>query len=132
MIRTFLIEDNHADVKLIRRALTLLKSEPYELVNYGDGEEAYTAIMAQPPDLIILDLNIPKVDGKELLKAIRANPATAVIPVIILTTSNYDGDIQTAYALGANAYVVKPIQYREFMQAILSLGNFWLNHVRLK
>lgn len=130
--RTFLIEDNVADVKLIQRALQSALCLKCTIEVFSDGESALAAIIKSPPDLIILDLNLPRLDGKELLRLLKSQDSTAHIPIIVLTTSNNEDDVRYVYATGANAYVVKPLKYKDFMSAVLSLGIFWFNHTRLK
>ncbi|MDO4263051.1 MAG: response regulator [Deinococcus sp.] len=79
----------------------------------------------QLPDVVLLDLNMPQIDGLSVLKAIRQNPATTTLPVVILSTSRERADVQRAYALGANAYVVKPLDYDHFHRTISSVLDFW-------
>lgn len=81
---------------------------------------------ADLPQLILLDLKLPKIDGLEVLKQIRSNPRTKLVPVVILTTSKEDSDLLSGYELGANSYVRKPVDFFEFAEAVKSLGTYWL------
>ena len=88
----------------------------------GDGHGGQDS-----PALVLLDLNMPKVNGLEVLRRIRADPRTRLIPVVVLTSSELDEDIRQAYDLGANGYVLKPVKLSEFNEAILAVGAFWLS-----
>lgn len=85
----------------------------------------------QRPSLLILDLNIPLVDGFEILRKLKADEHLRVIPVIVITTSEVEADVQQAYQLGANAFITKPDRYTDFQQTVASLSQFWLQTVRL-
>jgi len=130
-----LVEDNPSDEKL-----TLLAFKNCGVTNdvfvvrdgaaaldylFAEGEYADLAGTA-PPTVILLDLNLPKIDGLEVLRRIRADARTRLLPVIILTSSREDEDVLRGYALGANAYVRKPVEFSEFIQAARTLGLFWL------
>ena len=122
-----LIEDNPDDVALTLRALkknTILN----EVTVAADGAEALELLGAQGPlpGLILLDLKLPKVDGLEVLRRIRASDRTEIIPVVVLTGSELDEDIIASYRNGANAYVRKPVKFSDFVEAISTLGVFWL------
>jgi two-component system response regulator len=123
-----LVEDNLDDVALTRRALR--KSNiTNELVVVGDGEEALRQILpgdARLPLLVLLDINLPKVNGLDVLRAIRADDRTRCLPVVVLTTSSEERDIVESYQLGANSYVRKPIVFDDFLEAIRILGLYWL------
>jgi two-component system response regulator len=130
-----LVEDNSSDEKLT--ALALRKCEvPNEVVVVRDGAEALDYLFGSGahagrdtsalPALVLLDLNLPKINGLEVLRRIRANETTAALPVVILTSSKQDEDITQGYASGANAYVRKPVDYAEFVAAAQTLGVFWL------
>jgi two-component system, response regulator len=105
-------------------------------LHIDDGEEALEFIFSDgkykerktlpPPKLILLDLKLPKVDGLQILKAIKADPATKAIPVVILTSSQEERDIVESYHLGANSYLVKPVNFESFAKAIADLGFYWL------
>jgi two-component system, response regulator len=130
-----LVEDNPSDVLLTQRALK--KSHiTNELVVAEDGQEALDYLFAQGaharrdaadlPAIILLDLKLPRVDGLEVLRQIRANPTTHRLPVVILTSSNEEKDLATGYDLGVNSYIVKPVDFHQFTVAIETLGLYWL------
>ena len=122
-----LVEDNRDD-----EALTLLALEDHNVANdvivARDGVEALEYLFGanEKPQLVLLDLKLPKVDGMEVLRQIRANEKTAYLPAVILTSSKEEEDIVRGYQLGANAYVRKPVDFEEFSQAIATLGMFWM------
>jgi two-component system response regulator len=126
-----LIEDNTDD-----RDLTILAFRKTSILNpvavARDGAEALTMLLGDAhedqdiPTLILLDLNLPKVDGLEVLRRIRADPRTRVVPVVVLTSSMLKEDLHSAYELGANAYVRKPVGFSEFTEAIQTVNGFWL------
>lgn len=130
-----LVEDNENDEELTRLAFEQnhIKNE---LVVAHDGVEALDYIFAQGmyegrnplavPQVIILDLKLPKIDGLEVLRKVRENPKTRLIPVVILTSSKEEQDLVEAYELGTNAYVRKPVDFMEFVAAVKNLGMFWL------
>jgi CheY-like chemotaxis protein len=130
-----LVEDNPDDVKLTMRALK--KSNILnEVVVAQDGAEALDYLFCAGkysdrnknvmPQLVLLDLKMPKVDGLEVLKRIRADERTRLLPVVILTTSNEDRDRVSGYKLGANSYVRKPVDFNQFVGAVQQLGLYWL------
>jgi chemotaxis family two-component system response regulator Rcp1 len=137
VIHILLVEDDAGDAELTRTALdesTLSMS----LTVADDGEKAIACLRKQPPyanaitpDLVILDLNLPRKDGREVLAEIKSDPALRSIPVIILTTSSADNDIARAYAHGANCYITKPMGFPEFTKAIRAILDFWLGTARL-
>jgi two-component system response regulator len=129
------VEDNPDDVKLTMRALK--KSNILnEVVVAQDGAEALDYLFCAGkysgrdknvmPQLVLLDLKMPKVDGLEVLKRIRADERTRLLPVVILTTSNEDRDRVSGYKLGANSYVRKPVDFNQFVEAVQQLGLYWL------
>ena len=130
-----LVEDNPTDEKLTLRAF-LKSGIANEIVVVRDGAEALEYLFctgrhavraaAAAPALILLDLNLPKVDGLEVLKRIRADDRTKLLPVVVLTSSKEDEDIVRSYSFGANAYVRKPLAFAEFAEATKALGMFWL------
>jgi two-component system response regulator len=130
-----LVEDNPSDEKLTLRALKGC-GVANEVFVVRDGAEAIDFLFGsgpfrgqevnRVPTLILLDLRLPRIEGLEVLRRIRAHPPTAVLPVVILTSSKEDEDIARGYALGANAYVRKPLDFAEFAQAAKVLGLFWL------
>jgi two-component system response regulator len=130
-----LIEDDISDIELTRRALER-RNIANELLIAEDGQAALDMIfgrgahagrdLAESPALILLDLNLPKVDGHEVLRQIRANERTRRIPVVILTSSKEEEDLAKAYDLGANSYIRKPVSFGQFADAIAHLGLYWL------
>lgn len=127
-----LVEDNEGDIKLIEEAiidndlsidLNVIK-DGGEALNYLENKisENYNNL----PDLIIMDLNLPKVQGKELVRTYKNNPMFKKIPIIILTTSNLSADINECFEFGANAYLIKPIDIIEFFEMISIIDKFWL------
>ena len=126
-----LVEDNPDDVALTLRALE--KNNILNPINVAsDGAEALTFLFdgddaqARKPGLVLLDLKLPKVDGLEVLRRIRADERTSLIPVVVLTSSKLEEDILSGYRNGANAYVRKPVNFAEFAEAIKTVGLFWL------
>ncbi|MDB6063643.1 MAG: chemotaxis protein CheY [Verrucomicrobiaceae bacterium] len=127
-----LVEDNPKDLEL-----TLLALEKSQLANdvvvVRDGAEALDCLFRRGqfvgaqelPAVVLLDLKLPKVDGLEVLKKIRSDDQLKKVPVVMLTSSREEPDLRTAYELGANAYVVKPVEFRDFVKAISDLGIFW-------
>jgi two-component system response regulator len=130
-----LVEDNPSDEALTLRAFQKSHIDN-EVVIARDGVEALDYLFAKGrfsernihdvPQLVILDLKLPKIDGLGVLKEIRSHEITATLPVVMLTSSKEDQDILSAYDLGTNAYVQKPVDFVEFAQAIRHLGIFWL------
>ena len=129
-----LVEDNPDDIALTIRAFR--KSNIMnEIVQAHDGSEALDYLfgtgqhagrdLSIMPTLILLDLKMPKVDGLEVLRRLRANEQTRLLPVVILTTSKEDQDIIDGYALGANSYVRKPVDFNQFVEAVRQLGLYW-------
>jgi CheY-like chemotaxis protein len=127
-----LAEDNPNDVELTLSALRSLNL-PNEIVVVNDGAQAldflhrrnvYANRPAVPPAVILLDLNMPRVDGFEALRQIRADPQTRTLPTVIFTSSR-ENDLVKGYQLGANAYIVKPVDFEQFISAISQLGIFW-------
>jgi CheY-like chemotaxis protein len=122
-----LVEDNADDEALTRRALAKhnLKNE---LVVAHDGQEALDYLLgdARLPQLVLLDLKLPKIDGLEVLRRLRAHDRTKLLPVVVLTSSNEERDLVSSYSLGANSYVRKPVDFTEFTEAARQLGLYWL------
>lgn len=136
-LHILLVEDNPGDVRLIQEALGELLSHHHLRVVH-DGVDAMKTLYRQPPyeheprpDLILLDLNLPRKDGREVLAEIKSDDALKDIPVVILTTSSADQDIISSYQLHANCFVTKPIDLDQFIRVIHSLGEFWLSLVQL-
>jgi len=130
-----LVEDNPDHEALTIRALK--KAHVLnEIIVAHDGAEAMELLFGlegdrgRPPipvpQLILLDLKLPKVDGLEILRRMRANPRTRLVPVVVLTSSDEEGDVVTSYKLGANSYVCKPVDFMQFMEATKQLGLYWL------
>jgi two-component system response regulator len=129
-----LVEDNDDDVALTLRAFKRSHlMNPVAVVR--DGVEALDFLFARGayegrgpalPTLVILDLKLPKLDGLGVLKAMRADPRTALLPTVILTSSKQEQDIIAGYSLGANSYVRKPVDFAEFLEAVKVLGIYWL------
>ena len=136
-IHILLVEDNPGDVRLTKEALRGAKVAN-DLRVVGDGEEAIEYLRrrgryvdAPRPDIVLLDLNLPRLDGREVLMDIKSDPDLAKIPIIILTSSTAERDIHSAYELHANCYISKPVDFTEFIEAVRSLEGFWLRIVRL-
>jgi chemotaxis family two-component system response regulator Rcp1 len=136
-IEVLLVEDSPGDVRLTREALKDAKVH-ISLHVAADGIEAMafldrtgTNVDAPRPDLILLDLNLPRKDGREVLKEIKENPALRSIPVVILTTSSSEADVLQSYDLHANCYISKPVDLNGFLKVVQSIDNFWLSVVRL-
>jgi len=135
--RVLLVEDNEADVRLTREALREA-GDSVRLSSVGDGELALAYLRrdrgyedVSRPDLVLLDLNLPRKNGLEVLEEMRADPELASIPVIMLTTSSAEHDVVACYSRGANCFVVKPLELDEFMELIDSIRDFWLGVARL-
>lgn len=131
-----LVEDNPGDILLAREALKETGLESYELNIVSDGEEALSYLFrregyesASRPELVLLDLNIPKINGREVLRHVKDDTGLRSIPIIVFSTSEAQHDINTSYELHANCYVTKPVDYDEFVKVITSIVNFW-NQVR--
>ena len=125
-----LIEDNPMDVDLTRRAFARRKLvNPLEIAR--DGQEALDYFRRweagdPQPSVILLDLKLPKVDGLEVLRQLKSHPIFRVIPVVILTTSAEERDIQAAYQLGVNSYIVKPVDFDKFMDVAAHIDLYWM------
>jgi CheY-like chemotaxis protein len=135
-VQILLVEDSPGDVSLTREALQSARVAT-ELNVVGDGEEALRYLRresehagANPTHLVLLDLNLPKMGGQEVLQEIKKDPDLQHIPVIVLTTSANDGDILRSYQLHANAFVTKPVAFGDFLEALTRLEGFWLQVVR--
>jgi len=126
--KILLVEDNPDDVALTQRAFT--KSNiANEIIVARDGAEALALLFdknMELPALVLLDLKLPKVDGLEVLKKIRAVEETKLIPVVILTSSKEDEDLKNGYKLGCNSYIRKPVDFVQFAEAVKTLGLYWL------
>ncbi len=131
--RILLVDDDRNNVVLIRRALAK-HDLSHECVVVHDGAEALDYLLhlgtfrdsnGPPPDLILLDIKMPRVDGFEVLQTLKANATLKVVPVVVFTSSDREQDRLISYQLGANAYVVKPIRYEEFLRSVQAIGEFW-------
>jgi CheY-like chemotaxis protein len=128
-----LVEDNPKDLELTLIALersqlandVIVTRDGVEALDYLFGRNAYAARPAGNPAVVLLDLKLPKVDGLEVLRTIRADPTLKPVPVVMLTSSNEESDLLKSYQLGVNAYVVKPVEFKDFVAAISDLGIFW-------
>jgi len=133
--KILLVEDNPADIELTLRALNKenitnpvdVVTDGAEALDYLFGEGVYkerdlSATLA----VILLDLKMPKVDGLEVLKRMRSDRRTRSLPVVVLTSSSYENDLTASYRLGANSYIIKPVNYKKFLEAIKELGIYWL------
>ena len=139
-LTVLLVEDNPRDVRLIQRAFTQVEfphdlhivRDGEEALAYLRGEDAYTNPSTAPrPDLILLDLNLPRLSGHEVLRQCKQDDRMKQIPIVVLTTSGHDDDIRQAYAAGANAYLLKPVEFARFTEIIRQLSTFWLDLVEL-
>ena len=136
-VNILIVEDNKAEVRLTQTALRNARI-PHRLHVLGDGEAAVSFLHREGPfagsprpALILLDLNLPRKDGLEVLTEIKGSAALCTIPVIVLSTSSRHADIQRAYELRANCYVVKPVDFDEFTEVVRSIDRFWLQVARL-
>jgi two-component system, chemotaxis family, response regulator Rcp1 len=137
VFEVLLVEDSPGDVRLTREAFKEAKAH-INLRVASDGTEAMAFLKregkyakAPRPDLILLDLNLPKKDGREVLAEIKESPTLGSIPVVILTTSASESDIQRSYRLHANCYIAKPVDLEGFLKVVRSIDNFWLSVVKL-
>lgn len=136
-IRILLVEDNEGDILLTTEALTDAKIAN-DVIVQRDGEAAITYLKdigrsdrSQLPDLILLDVNLPRVNGHEVLARIKSDETLRRIPVIMLTTSSSHRDIERAYQEHANCYIVKPVEIQDFINVVSSIEEFWFTIVRL-
>jgi chemotaxis family two-component system response regulator Rcp1 len=132
IIDILLVEDNPGDVELVREALNEGKVRN-ELHVAMDGVEAIRFLkQSNPcPDLILLDLNLPRMNGREVLQEIKSDPKLGIIPVVVLTSSKEEEDIVRSYRLHANCYITKPVNLEQFLNVVKSIQNFWLAIVKL-
>jgi two-component system, response regulator len=131
-----LVEDNPDDVLLTQRAFER-SSVPNEIIVAQDGQEALDFLFAEGthagrdsgimPGVVLLDLKLPKVEGLEVLRRLRADPRTRRLPVVVLTSSNEESDLISTYDLGANSFVRKPVDFAAFLEAARQLGLYWLH-----
>ncbi len=136
-IRILLVEDSPSDAVMTLESLREGRiANEVQLV--GDGEQAMAFVRREPPfadaerpDLILLDLNLPKKDGRDVLAEVKSDPDLHSIPVVVLTTSSAEQDVLRSYDLHANSYVTKPVGYEAFLDAIRGIESFWMSLVRL-
>jgi chemotaxis family two-component system response regulator Rcp1 len=136
-IEILLVEDNPADVRLTQEGLRESKVRN-NLIVLGDGEQALAFLrregeyaQARRPDLILLDLNLPRKDGREVLADVKADPELRRIPVVVLTTSAGEEDVLRAYNLQAACYITKPVDLDQFIKVVRSIEDFWMTIVKL-
>lgn len=134
--RMLLVEDSVADAKLVRLALEESGSTT-EVLRAEDGADAVLKLDAIAaghivrPDLVVLDINLPRVNGIDVLRRIKADPDLRTLPVVVFSTSRSDVDVAAAYACGASSYVVKPVDLHRFMDVVRSIESYWTATVRL-
>ncbi len=136
-VEILLVEDSPADIALTEEAL--LESKLHNnLYVVTDGEAAMAFLRREPPhesaprpDLILLDLNLPKKNGREVLAEIKCDPSLSMIPIVIMTVSRDERDILESYRLHANCYIRKPVRFREFIEIVKSIEDFWFSIVTL-
>ncbi len=134
-VEVLLVEDNPSDAELTMRALKK-NNMANKIYHVKDGAEALDFLFAQgnyssrkienAPKVILLDLKMPKINGIEVLRVLKADVRTKKIPVVVLTSSKEDPDIKECYSLGVNSYVVKPVNFDDFLKAVSDLGLYWL------
>lgn len=136
-IQVLLIEDNPGDAELTRQALASSKLS-IDLKVLDDGEKALKYLRreapyqsAERPDLLLLDLNLPKVSGEEVLRAVKADRDLCALPVVVLTSSEAETEVSRCYAAGANCYVVKPVDFSSFIEIVASIEHFWFSVVKM-
>ena len=136
-LEVLLVEDDEDDVLLTREALKDSKVI-VSMAVAEDGDVALQRLRRQPPfqdapmpDLILLDLNLPRGSGRQVLKELKADPVLKLIPVVVLTTSQADTDVVKCYDLGANCYITKPVDFEQFQRIIKVIDDFWLTIVKL-
>ena len=123
--RIFIVEDNPDDESLTQRGL---RKSAVEVVVAKDGALALEMLAASEhlPDLVLLDLKLPKIDGSEVLRQLRSNVRTSKLCVVVFTSSSEPADIARCYALGCNSYVIKPVTYEDYIDAVRSIAAYWL------
>ena len=136
-IEVLLVEDDPGDVMMTREAFQDYKLRN-ELHVVSDGAEAMAFLRQEGeyagrprPDLVLLDLNLPRMDGRQVLEAIKSDPELASIPVVVLTTSENEDDVLRSYSLHANAYVTKPVDFQRFIEVVRQIDDFFVTVVRL-
>lgn len=136
-VHILLVEDNEGDIVLTLEAFNDVKLRNKVSV-VRDGEEAILFLNregkfaeAEAPDIVLLDINLPKIDGKEVLSYIKRSEVLKALPVVMLTTSSSEKDIQDAYSGFANCYITKPVDFTKFIDVVRSIENFWISIVEL-
>jgi CheY-like chemotaxis protein len=133
-VEILLVEDSEEDAELAMRALKKHKltnnmhrvADGAEALEFLFGKGAYASRQGKaPPRVVLLDLKLPKVDGMEVLRALKADPVLRTVPVVMLTSSKENRDLDEAYGLGVNSYIVKPVGFEKFVQAVEQLGLYW-------
>jgi CheY-like chemotaxis protein len=137
LVEILLVEDSPSDVLLTQIAMKQCRIAN-QLHVVGDGEEALRFLRQEgnfaespKPDLILLDLNLPRLDGRELLSIMKEDEVLRAIPVVVLTTSDAEGDVLQMYQLHANAYITKPVDINQFVRVVQAIDDFWFGIVRL-
>jgi CheY-like chemotaxis protein len=132
--RILLVEDDANDAELTLRALGRLNlgdkvdvtRDGQEALEYLECRGSFSDRSSGDPAVVLMDVKMPRLSGLEALERIRANPALKTIPIVMLTSSRADGDLRKSYELGTNAYVVKPVAFEQYLQAVKGLGEFWV------
>lgn len=131
--RILIVEDDPNDVELTLTALgdynlaneVVIARDGQQAIDYLYGEGQFAGRSAGNPAVMLLDLKLPKISGLEILQRIKSDPKLKTVPVVVLTSSNEEKDVMKSYSLGVNAYVVKPVEFHEFVNAVKELGAFW-------
>lgn len=137
LIQILLVEDSAADIELTTEALLAAKvANVLHVVRNGEEAMAFLRhegayVDAPRPDLVLLDLNLPRKDGREVLADMKRDVALSTIPVVVLTTSSAKADVLQSYQLHANSYITKPVDFEQFIRVMQSVADFWLSVVRL-
>ena len=130
-VEILLVEDNPSYVELTLRALREIAKDSVRVDIAGDGERALAMLLSPKvyrlPRLVILDLKLPKLGGLEVLRQLRANPATRYLPVVMLTSSRVPSDVAESYRLGANSFVVRPMNFPTYLRVLGDIINYWLS-----
>jgi CheY-like chemotaxis protein len=133
-LEILLVEDNANDAEMTMRALRRNNlanrvhwvKDGEQALDYVFGRGAYAGRDAALPRLVMLDLKMPKVDGIEVLRALKTSPLTRAIPVVVMTSSNEEKDVVASYDLGVNSYIVKPVQFEAFLETVAKIGLYWV------
>jgi CheY-like chemotaxis protein len=130
IFKILMIDDDVEDIELTREAIKECGFN-FELLTIDNGQTILEYIKKNQPQLVLLDLNMPKTDGKFILQLLKSNPIFRMIPIIIFSTSNRDDDIKQSYKIGANGYIVKPSIFSEWVNVMEQIGRFWSHQVHL-